>query len=139
VSQPATEPALLALLKETLDGLGALVAGHIKLARAELGRDVKAYGRRVALGAVLATFLLLGYAFACVGGALALARVVDPPLAFLAVGGFHLLGAGVFVVALLGRAPPRPLDETLTELDRTVSTLAPQRLMPERKEADGIA
>jgi uncharacterized membrane protein YqjE len=139
VSQPGSEPALLALVRTTLDGLGALIAGHIKLARVELGRDAKAYARRLALAALLATLLLLGYGLACVAGALALARVIDAPLAFLAVGGVHLLGAGALVVALLGRAPPRPLDETLAELDRTVTTLAHDRLIPERKEANGIA
>jgi hypothetical protein len=134
VSRYETEPALLALVRDTIDDLGSLVTSHFRLARAELGRDVKTYGRRAVLVAVAAASSLLGYGLACVAAALALARVVPAPLAFLAVGGFHLVGGGAFILVLLHRAPPRPLDETFAELDRTVATLAPVR-----KQANGHA
>lgn len=133
-SRTDTEPALFALVRDTIDDLGALVGSHVKLARLELGRDMKAYSRRAGLVGLVAVALLLGYALACVAGALALSRVVGAPLAFLSIGGFHLLGGGVFVLVLLRRAPPRPLDGTWAELDRTVATLAPAR-----KGADGVA
>jgi hypothetical protein len=125
---------LFALLKDAIDDLGALVGSHVKLARVELGRDVRAYWRRGAVLAVVAVLALVGYGFVCAAAALALARVVDPPLAYLAVGGFNLLAGGALVAMVMGRAAPRPLDETLAELDRTVATLTPAR-----KRADGLA
>jgi hypothetical protein len=139
MSAVGTEPALLALVKDAVEDLGALVAGHVKLARAELGRDVRAYGRRAALLGVVAVVMVIGYAFACVAAAVALARVIDPALAYLAIGGVHLLAGGVGIFVAASRATPRPLDETMTELDRTVATLAPARLAASRKRADGLA
>jgi hypothetical protein len=139
MSAPGTETALLTLVKETVEDLGALVAGHVKLARAEIGRDVRAYGRRAAATAGVVGAFLVGYAFVCVAAAVALGRVIDPPLAYLAIGGLHLLGGGVAIAVLRGRAAPRPLDDTFAELDRTVSTLAPARLTASRRGIDGLA
>lgn len=139
MSAPGTETALLTLVRETVEDLGALVAGHAKLARAELGRDVRAYGRRAAAMAGFAGLLLVGYGFVCVAAAVALGRVIDPPLAYLAIGGLHLIGGGVAIAVLQKRATPRPLDDTFAELDRTVATLAPSRLTPTRRRADGLA
>jgi hypothetical protein len=141
VSASGGEIALLALVRETVEDLGALVAGHVKLARAEIGRDVRAYGRRAAAMGVVIALLLVGHVFACVAGALALARVLDPPLAYLAIGALHLVAGGAVVAYLQSRrgAAPRPLDDTLSELDRTVATLTPARLTAARKGADGLA
>jgi hypothetical protein len=130
---------LLTLVKETVEDLGALVAGHVKLARAEIGRDVRAYGRRAAVTAAVVGVLLVGYAFVCVAAAVALGRVIDPPLAYLAIGGLHLIGGGVTIAVLQRRAAPKPLDDTFAELDRTMATLTPARLASPRKRADGLA
>lgn len=131
------EPALLGLVKDAIDDLGSLVASHVKLARAELGRDVRAYGRRAGLVGLVAVVLLVGWAMVCGAGALALARVIDPPLAYLAVGALNLAAGGVIITLILKREAPRPLDETFAELDRTVAILAP-RPTP-GKRADGVA
>jgi Putative Actinobacterial Holin-X, holin superfamily III len=115
---------LFSLVKELVDNTGALFASHVKLARVELAADVQSYARRAALGGLAAALVLLGYALACIAGALALGRVIDPPLAFAAIGGAHLLGGGIAFAVLSKREAAPPLGETLTALDRTVSTLA---------------
>jgi uncharacterized membrane protein YqjE len=123
-SAPQGPPTLSSLLKDIVDGLGTLVAGHVKLARVELEATAKLEGRRVGLVALAGALALMGYALACVAAALALARVTGAPLAFLAVGGVHLLGAGAALAAQLRRTSTRPLGETMTELDTTVTALS---------------
>jgi hypothetical protein len=122
------EPALVSLLKELVDSLGQLIAGHLRLARAELAGDARRFARRGALVGLAAAIGLLGYGLACVAGALALASVVGAPLAFLALGAIHLVGASIGVGVLLGRASAPPLDGSLAAVERTFRTLAP----PER-------
>ena len=75
LSSEGGEPALLALMKDLVDALGTLVAGHIRLARAELGDDARRYARRAAALAVGAALGLVGYGLACVAAALALVQV----------------------------------------------------------------
>jgi hypothetical protein len=121
---PPEEPSLLPLMRELADAVGTLIGGHVRLARVELGDEARRYARRAAFVGTAAGLLTVGWALACVAGALALARHVDPPLAFLAVGGVHLVGAGVGLGLLLLRPVPRPFDDSLTALDRTVQTVA---------------
>jgi hypothetical protein len=117
------EPPLLALVKEVIDGLGTVLAGHVRLARVELAGDVARASRRVALVSLLSAVALLGYGLGCVAGSLALARLMSAPLAFLAVGGANLLGAGLALGWILSRPAARLLGESAWELDRTVSAL----------------
>jgi Flp pilus assembly protein TadB len=122
-----TGEGVFALVKEMVDGLGDLTAGHLKLARVEIAADVREYGRRMKMLVIGAAFLLLGYALACVALALALARLIGAPLSFLSIAGAHLIGGGIGLVVILRRpARARPLEETMSELDRTVSVLARQ-------------
>jgi len=93
----------MALIKETVDGIGHLIADHVKLARLELVADVKTQGRRVAVVAVILPFVLLGYGLACVGLALALSPWLTTPGAFFAVGGAHFLAGTVAVALALAR------------------------------------
>jgi hypothetical protein len=118
------EPALLSLVRELVDSLGQLVAGHLRLARAEIGGDARRFARRTALVSLAAAFGLVGYGLACVAAALALARAVGAPLAFLTLGGAHVLGASIALGILLGRAPAGPLDGSLAAVDRTLRSLA---------------
>jgi hypothetical protein len=118
---------LFELVRETADGLGRLIADHIKLARVEIVADARAYGRRVALLAVAAAFLVVGYLFAWIAAALGLALLIGEPLAFLAVAVAHLVGGaiGLGVVARkLRRA--RVMDGTVSEVERSISTLRDQ-------------
>jgi hypothetical protein len=131
------EPAFAALVKEVVDGLGTLVAGHLKLARVELAADVRSYGRRLGFLTAACALLAVGYALTCVAASLALARVIGPPLGFLAVGAAHVVGAGIWVGVLLARAPAPPLAQTLSELDHTVASLAARS--PERLGSRGVA
>ncbi|HVU50321.1 MAG TPA: phage holin family protein, partial [Polyangia bacterium] len=120
---PMKEPHVLALLKELVDALGELVGGHLRLARAEIGGDARRLVRRAALVSLAAAFGLVGYALACVAAALALAPILGAPLAFVALGGVHLLGASVGLGVLLGRPPHRPLEESFAALGETVRTV----------------
>jgi hypothetical protein len=120
----ARDAALLTLVRDVVDDMGTLVAGHVRLARAELAADARGLGRRVAVVALGASLLLVGYALACVAAALALAHVFGAPLAFLAVGGVHIVGAGVALGLMARRSTAGPLDESLSQLDRTVASLS---------------
>jgi hypothetical protein len=118
--------ALAALLRDLVDDLGSLVVGHLRLACAALAADARAYERRAAFVGLAGALLLVGYALACVATSLALAPRLGAPLAFAVVGGVHLVGAGVGLGLLLGRATATvpALDESLAALDRTVATLS---------------
>jgi hypothetical protein len=124
---------LIALVKETADGLGRLIADHIKLARTEIMADARSYGRDVGVLGAAVFVLALGYALACVAGALALGRVIGAPLAFAGVGALHLVAGGIGLGAAL-RAMRRtpPLLGTRTEVSRSVAALSapPLRLHP---------
>ena len=115
---------IVGLVRETADGLSQLVADHVRLARTELVADAKAYTQK-AIGMVVAGLVLgLGYTFACVAGALALANVIGGPLAFLSVGGFHLIVGGLLMLSSARRLPAgRPMQETAFEVSRTVAAL----------------
>jgi uncharacterized membrane protein YqjE len=130
MTSAAKEPALLSLVRELVDALGALVAGHLRLARAELGGDARRFARRAALLGVAAAFGFVGYGLACLAAGLALAPVMGAPLAFLALGGLHVVGASIGLGVLLARAPRRPLDESLTALDQTFHAVAALRPSP---------
>ena len=134
----AEEPALLSLVKELVDALGTLVAGHLRLARAELGDDARRLGRRAALFGLGLALGLLGYGLLAISAALALAPRWGAPAAFGALGAVHVLGAAVGLGVLIRRAAPRPLDESLAALDQTVAVLAaPAHIPPEPFEAQG--
>jgi hypothetical protein len=116
---------IVGLVRETADGLSELVADHVRLARTELIADAKAYAQRAVAMLVAGLVLALGYALACVAGALALARVIGAPLAFLSVAGFHLVVGAILMLTGARRAPAgRPMQETATEVSRTMATLA---------------
>jgi uncharacterized membrane protein YqjE len=117
------ETALLSLVRELVDALGELVAGHLRLARAELGGDARRLARRAALVGLAGSFGLVGYGLACVAAALALAPALGAPLAFLTLGGVHLVGAAVGLGLLLGRAAPHPLEGALAAIDKAVETV----------------
>ena len=123
-SPRAQEPALLLLVKEVIESLGTLLAGHVRLARVELDGDARRFARRGAFVLLAGALLFVGYALACVAAAIALARVWSAPLAFLAIGGAHLAAGGAALAVLLSRAVPRPLGDSFDALDRTVTTLS---------------
>jgi uncharacterized membrane protein YqjE len=118
---------IISLVRETADGLGHLIADHIRLARVEMAADAKEYGKRVAVLAMAASFLLFGYAFAWIALALALARWIGAPLAFVAVAAVHLVGGGAGLAVALGKLrKARLMDETRSEVNRSVTALSAQ-------------
>ena len=120
---------IITLVKETADGLGRLVADHIKLARTELVADAKSYGRDAAVLAAALFVLALGYGLACVAGALALGRLIGGPLAFAAVAALHLLlGAGGAFAAVRALRGTRPMAGTLNEVSLSVTALSAPEL-----------
>jgi hypothetical protein len=123
----AQEPKVGALVRDILDGFTALVASHFKLLRAELGSDARGYGRMVVRVTLAVAVLLLGYALVCVAASLALARVVGAPLAFLIIGGAHVVLAVVALRLVLKHSAGPPLELTRAELDQTVTVFSPER------------
>jgi hypothetical protein len=128
--------SLIALVRETAEGLGRLVGDHIKLARTEIVADAKSYGRDLGVLGAAVFVLVLGYGLACVAAALALGRVIGAPLAFAAVAGVHLVagGAAAFAAARAMRRTP-PLLGTRTEVNRSVAALSTTPLALHPSEA----
>jgi hypothetical protein len=120
-----SEDSIIALVKETADGIGHLIADHVKLARLELVADVKTQGRRVAAIALVIPFIFLGYSLVWVGVAFALARWLGGAGAFFAVGGLHLVGGGIGVgLAVAKLKKGHLMRETSTEVSRSLATLS---------------
>jgi hypothetical protein len=116
---------IITLVKETADGLGRLIADHIKLARTEIVADARSYGRDVGLLLAAVFGLGLGYALGCVAGALALAPLIGGPLAFAAVAGLNVvLGAVGAAAGVRALRRTRPMAGTMAEVSRSVTALS---------------
>lgn len=120
------DPASMsALLKETADSFGELIADHIRLARIELAVDLKTYLGALGLSLVAALLFVIAYAFAWVSLALVLARLCGAPIAFGAAAAFHLVGGGVLLRVVSGRVKrTKVMRESLVEVRRTAHALA---------------
>jgi len=105
---------IIALVKETADGFGHLIAEHVKLARLELVADAKASGRKIAVIALIVPILFVGYALACVGLAMLLAPSLGAAYAFFL--------AIAIAASRLRRV--HPLNETAQEVSRSVEAIA---------------
>jgi hypothetical protein len=115
---------IIGLVRETADGLGRLIADHIKLAQIEMVQDAKSYGRDVGVLVGAALVLVVGYLFGWVAVALAVARLIGGPLAFAAVAVPHLvLGAAAIVSAVRRLRRVRIMDDTAAEVSRSVGAL----------------
>jgi len=122
----ADADSVITLVKQTADGLGRLVAEHLKLARLELVYDARDLGRRIGLMALFAPFLLIGYALACVAGAILLSRVVGMAGGFLIVAGANLLIGGIgFYRASSRLKQASVLEHSREELARSAEALKP--------------
>lgn len=115
---------VVGLLKETADGLGQLIADHIKLARLELAADARSYGQGVATLVVAGFVLALGYGFAWLAIGLAVARFCGAPIAFGGVALLHLIVGGVAVSSAVKRMKkPALMRGTAVEASRSVDAL----------------
>ena len=118
---------IVGLIRETLDGLRDLIADHIKLARVEMVSDAKAYGGSIAVLVVAGLVLAIGYIFGLIAAALALARVWGAPLAFVAVGGLHLVVGGVALGwSLASMRRTHPMHDTVVEAKDSLTALSRQ-------------
>jgi uncharacterized membrane protein YqjE len=114
---------IVSRLKETADGLGQLVADHVKLARIELVAEARSYGQGLAVLAVAVMLLVVGYILAWIAAALALARVVGAPLAFVIVAP-HLIAGIIGCVSAVGKVrQTQILPESGMEAARSVNAL----------------
>ena len=116
---------IIALVRETADGLGKLIADHVKLARVELVSDARFYVRDLAVMAVAGVVLLVGYVLGLVAAGLALGRAINnTPLAFAAVAVLHLIAGAIGIVVGAKRAKRvRLMHDTAEEVSRSVSAL----------------
>jgi len=115
------------LLVQLAGELSNLVSQHIALAKLELGATARRTGTGVAQIAACAPLILVGYAFLNAAAALALARWMPLAAAVALVGLLNVL-VGAMGVALAARSFRRPaMDDSVTELERTVHALAPAR------------
>jgi hypothetical protein len=118
------DDGIISLVKETADGLGQLVADHIKLARIEMTTDVRAYFRELSLLLVGAFVFSVGYGLACIAAGTALARVMGGPLAFAGLAILHVV-VGAFALGMAVRRMRRVqlMQESKEEVSRSVSVL----------------
>ncbi|MFL5303867.1 MAG: phage holin family protein [Polyangia bacterium] len=115
---------VVGLLRETADGLGQLIADHIKLARLELAADVRSYGQGVAMLVVAGLVLTVGYGFAWLAIGLALTRICPAPIAFGGIAALHLIAGGIAIsVAIKRMKKTRLMRESAAEASRSVSAL----------------
>src|SRR6266700_479553 len=120
----ADSEGIIALVKETADGFGHLLAEHVKLARLELVADARASGRKIATIALIVPVIFIGYALAAVGLAVLLAHSLGTAGAFFAVGGGHVVLGGLAVAIAakrLGRV--HPMRDTVSEVNRSVALI----------------
>ena len=121
---------IIALVRETADGLGKLIADHVKLARVELMSDARFYLRDVMVLVIGGLVIFLGYAIGCVAAGLALGRAMhNTPLALGAVAAVHVIGGAIGVVLAAKRAKRvRLMHDTAEEVGRSMSALRGREL-----------
>jgi len=116
---------LTVLVKETVDGLGDLMAEHVRLSKLELLENLKVMIRQMARAAVVIGFAFVGYLFLCAGVVTVLGPTLGLAGAAFLVGGLHLVGGAIgLVLAMAKLAKTHVLDGTALEVHRTVSALS---------------
>lgn len=116
---------LTVLVKETVDGLGHLVAEHVRLSKLELLENMTAMARQTGRLAVVTGFAFVGYVFACAGIVASIEPRLGLAYAAFVVGGLNfVVGAAGLFLTVTKLAGTRILDGTATEVHRTVSDLA---------------
>jgi uncharacterized membrane protein YqjE len=100
------------------EGLGDLLASHLRLARLELQDDAHWVGRRVGIIFALAPLLIVGYAFLCVAAVVGLERVIALPSALVIVGLLNVIGSlGGITLAANQLQRRELLSKTVVELE----------------------
>lgn len=115
------DDGLGARLSETMDGLGHLVAEHVKRSKLELLLAGRTLVRQVVLAGLVASLLMAGYLLVSAGVAAALAPTIGLPLALVLVGGVNVaLGAVGLGVVRTGFEKGRLFVSTVDEVGESV-------------------
>ena len=134
---PAGNEGIATLLKGTADAMGHLLAGHLKLARLELVEDAKAMGRPAIIVATCAMLAAVGYGLVMLGLAATLQPLTGWPLAFLLLGGLHLVGSALGAWLALRRLKAvKVLDDSSQKASDSMVTLATATGEPDRPQTD---
>jgi hypothetical protein len=114
------------LTRDTAASLGHLIDQHVQVARVELAAELKEFGRRARLGAVLAALVVVGYALAMAGLAILFGGHATVGMPLVIIGLAHLAGAGAGLIygPLRARAAqPELMENTTAAVGRTVAML----------------
>ncbi len=127
-AEPASaegEDGLLSLLNQTADGVGHLVAKHIRLVHLEIVADAKRLAWEAVFVALSAFVVVLGYAMLWLGIALLLAKMMSLASALLLSGGLHLGGGSVALTWAIARVrKPSTMRHTSDEVTRSLVALS---------------
>jgi hypothetical protein len=116
--------SLTVLVKETVDGLGHLMAEHVRLSKLELLENLKVMIRQTARVAVVIGFAFVGYVFLWAGVVALLGPTLGFANAAFLVGGLHVVGGAIgLALALAKLAETHVMDGTALEVHKTVSAL----------------
>ncbi len=122
---PVQRDDLTVLVNETVDGLGHLVAEHVRLSKLELLENLKVMSRQMARAAVVVGFAFVGYLFLWAGVVAVLGQTRGVASAAFLVGGLHLVGGAIGLVLVLAKlARIRVMDGTALEVHKTVTELS---------------
>ena len=111
-------------LGELVNSLSELVGAHVKLAKAELQQNAKAYGVEVAKVIAFVPLILIGYTLLMVAVSILIGRQFSLEAGFAIVGGVHVAGgaAGVFW-AVKGLGKTQPMEHTRSQLSESVEVV----------------
>jgi hypothetical protein len=117
--------SLTVLVKETVDGLGELMAEHVRLSKLELTESLGAVSRQASRVAVLIGVAFVGYLFVCAGVVALFAPALGVAAAAFLVGGLHLTGGGIGIgLALKKLSRTHLMDDSAVEVRETVTALS---------------
>ena len=134
VSASADEGAkFLSLVNDTADGLGRLVAAHVRMLHLELVADAKTFAREATFVALSGFFLAFGYAVLWLGIAVLLETTLSLRWALLLSGAIHLVGGGVALMWAIARLRiPNTVAQTGDEMMRSLDALSAPLSPPSR-------
>ena len=122
---PIEGDSLTAHVKETVDGLGHLVAEHVRLSKLELLGNLELVIRRTARVAVAVGCAFVGYLFMGAGIVAVLGPTMGVASAAFLVGGLHLAGGALGLALALAKLARTPvMSGSVLEVHKTVSELS---------------
>jgi hypothetical protein len=122
---------VLALARQTAEGLADLVGSHLKLARLEFTEDLLKVITRARLIAVLSALVMVGYALVMAGLAVFLSGTRAVGVSLLVVGGTHVGICGLGLLSAARRLGGLHLmDDSSGEVQRSFALLGLPRGAP---------